>query len=74
MKERKIKMTPEEVKDFVNKASQCDFDIDIFYNHFIIDAKSILGVMGLDFNSILTLKYAGQNDDFESYVDSLCVA
>ena len=30
MKERKIKMTPEEVKDFVNKASQCDFDIDIF--------------------------------------------
>ena len=39
-------MTPEEVKDFVNKASQCDFDIDIFYNHFIIDAKSILGVYG----------------------------
>ena len=56
MKERKIKMTPEEVKDFVNKASQCDFDIDIFYNHFIIDAKSILGVMGLEFNSTLTVK------------------
>ena len=74
MKERKIKMTPEEVKDFVNKASQCDFDIDIFYNHFIIDAKSILGVMGLDFNSTLTVKYAGDNHEFESYVNTLCVA
>ena len=71
MKERKIKMTPEEVKDFVNKASQCDFDIDIFYNHFIIDAKSI---MGLDFNSTLTVKYAGDNHEFESYVNTLCVA
>ncbi len=74
MKERKIKMTPEEVKDFVNKASQCDFDIDIFYNHFIIDAKSILGVMGLDFNSTLTVKYACDNHEFESYVNTLCVA
>ena len=67
MKERKIKMTPEEVKDFVNKASQCDFDIDIFYNHFIIDAKSILGVMGLDFNSTLTVKYAGDNHERQAH-------
>lgn len=74
MKERKIRMTPDEVKDFVNEASKCDFDIDIFYNHFIIDAKSILGVMGLDFRSTLTLKYAGYNSDFESYVDTLAVA
>ena len=41
---------------------------------FIIDAKSILGVMGLDFNSTLTVKYAGDNHEFESYVNTLCVA
>lgn len=69
MKERKIKMTPQEVKDFVHVASQCDFDVDIFYNHFVIDAKSILGVMGLDFNSILTVKYAGENHEFENYIN-----
>ncbi len=74
MKERKIKMTPEQVRDFVHEASQCDFDIDIFYNHFIIDAKSFLGVMGLDFNAILTLKYAGHNDNFERYISNLAVA
>ena len=74
MIERKIKMRPEEVKDFVNEASKCDFDIDIFYNHFVVDAKSILGVMGLDFNSILTVKYAGYNGDFENYVNKFAVA
>lgn len=74
MIERKIKMKPEEVKDFVNEASKCDFDIDIFYNHFVVDAKSILGVMGLDFNSILTVKYAGYNGDFENYVNKFAVA
>ena len=45
MIERKIKMTPAEVADFVNEASKCDFDIDISYNHYVVDAKSILGVM-----------------------------
>lgn len=74
MKERKIKMTPDEVKDFVNEASKCDFDIDIFYNHFIIDAKSILGVMGLDFRSTLTLQYSGENAEFEQYINKLAIA
>ena len=74
MIERKIKMRPEEVTDFVNEASKCDFDIDIFYNHFVVDAKSILGVMGLDFNSILTVKYAGYNGDFENCVNKFAVA
>ncbi len=66
MRERKIKMTPAEVQNFVNEASKCDFDIDISYNHYTVDAKSILGVMGLDFRSILTLQYAGHNDEFEN--------
>ena len=74
MRERKIKMTPAEVQNFVNEASKCDFDIDISYNHYIVDAKSILGVMGLDFRSILTLQYAGHNDEFERYVSRLAIA
>jgi len=44
------------------------------YNHYTVDAKSILGVMGLDFRSILTLKYAGYSDEFESYVNGLAIA
>lgn len=40
----------EEVEEFVKAASKCDFDIDIFYNRVIIDAKSILGILSMDLN------------------------
>ena len=41
MKEHQIMLNAtEDVKEFVNAASKCDFDIDISYNRIIIDAKS----------------------------------
>ena len=44
MSQSKIKLNAtEEVQEFVNAASRCDFDIDVYYNRFLIDAKSILG-------------------------------
>ena len=54
----------EDVKEFV-RAGQCDFDIDVFYNRVVIDAKSILGVLSLDLTQPLTVQYGGQNDNFE---------
>ena len=69
-----IRLTPDDVQHFVNVTGKCDFDIDIFYNRYIVDAKSILGVMGLDFNSTLTVKYAGYNHDFENCVNKLAIA
>ena len=42
-----IRLTPEDVKHFVDVASKCDFDIDICYNRYVVDAKSFLGVYGL---------------------------
>ena len=40
MTERKIKFRKaEDVREFVNAASRCDFDIDIFYNRIIIEKK-----------------------------------
>ena len=59
--------------EFVQKASKCNFDIDIFYNHFVIDAKSILGVLGLDFSRELTVKYGGENKDFSMMLKKLAV-
>ena len=64
MLEKKIKLTEyEEVKEFVEK---CDFDIDVFYNRIIIDAKSMLGVLSLDLSRELTVKYGGKNNAFEN--------
>lgn len=39
--------TVEELVAFVSKAEGCDFDVDIRYNHLVIDAKSLIGVMNI---------------------------
>lgn len=66
METRKIKLTQiDEVKEFVNAASSCDFDVDIFYNRIIVDAKSLLGVLSLDLTRVLNVSCQGYNSDFE---------
>ena len=62
------------VKEFVQNASRCDFDIDVFYNRTIIDAKSILGVLSLDLSKILTVRYSEQDPRFEAILRKYCVA
>lgn len=65
-KKRRIKLSAtEDVKEFVRAAEQCEFDIDVFYNRVVIDAKSILGVFSLDLTQTLTVQYGGENQNFE---------
>lgn len=40
--EKQIKLDEKSAQEFVSAASRCNFDIDVFYNRIIIDAKSIL--------------------------------
>ena len=75
--EKKIKLTElEEVKEFVNAAGNCDFDIDVSYNsnRIIIDAKSMLGVLSLDLTRALTVKYGGENMQFENVLSKYAAA
>jgi len=72
--QRNIRLRLDDVKDFVEAASKCDFDIDIFYNSYVVDAKSILGVYGLDFTKTLTVRYNGFDPAFETYLSNLAVA
>lgn len=74
MVQRKIRLSVDEVKDFVEIASKCDFDIDIAYNRYVVDAKSILGVYGLDMTKVLTVSYNGYNAEFEHYLKHLAIA
>lgn len=75
MQERKIKLTElQDVKDFVTAASECDFDIDIFYNRVTVDAKSILGVLSMDLTRDLTVQYFGENSSFENVLSKYAVA
>lgn len=72
MKQRKIMLkTIEDAKKFVNASIKCDFDIDVFYNRVVIDAKSILGVMSLDLTQILTVEYMGEDAEYEAFLDTM---
>lgn len=75
LEEKKIKLTElEDVKEFVHAAEKCDFDIDVFYNRVIIDAKSILGVLSLDLSRELTVKYGGKDMGFENVISKYVTA
>ena len=68
--QKKIKISSvDEAKEFVSKAVACDFDINVFYNRVIIDAKSILGVLSLDLTKVLTVEYDGENKEFEEFLE-----
>lgn len=74
MRTYKIRLRLDEVKSFVAAAAKCDFDIDISYNSFVVDAKSIVGVLGLDFNQVLTVSLYGYDEAFESYLSRFAIA
>ena len=71
---KKIMLNPAQVKDFVNAATKCNFDVDIYYNRYVVDAKSILGVFGLDLTQKLTVEYSGYDQSFEQMLSTLAVA
>lgn len=74
MKQCRIKLRLDEVKSFVEAASRCDFDIDVSYNRFTVDAKSIVGVLGLDLNQILTVTYDGYDPEFDKLMKNYALA
>lgn len=74
MVQRKIRLSVDEVNHFVEAASKCNFDVDISYNRYIVDAKSILGVYGLDMTKVLTVTYNGYNAEFEQYLNNMAIA
>lgn len=69
-----IRLTPDEVQHFVDVTSKCDFDVDIHYNRYVVDAKSFLGVFGLDFAKPLMVSYDGYNGEFEEMLRKYTIA
>ena len=74
MRETRIRLNVDDVSDFVRAAAECDFDVDVKYNRILVDAKSILGVMSMDLNHVLTVKGYGESPRFESFLQRYAVA
>ena len=71
---KNIMLNPAQVEEFVSAATKCNFDVDIYYNRYVVDAKSILGVFGLDLTQKLTVEYSGYDQGFEQMLKTLAVA
>ena len=52
---------PEEVLDFVNKVAKYPYDMDMKRGRFVVDAKSILGIMNLGLNNVISLQVYGDH-------------
>lgn len=49
MTTKKIRLnTINDVKDFVNAVTLCDYEVDLVSGRYAIDAKSIMGIFSLD--------------------------
>ena len=75
-KNKVIRLDASKVNDFVNAATRCDFEIDIMNSgrNSGVDAKSYLGIMGLDLTKDLVVEYDGEDEAFEALLDSLAPA
>lgn len=70
MKERKIRLqSVEDAKKFVQITTECDFDVDLYDNSIVVDAKSIIGVLSMDLRHVLIVRYAGENKNLEAFLD-----
>lgn len=75
MLEKKIRLNAvNDVTEFVRAAEKCQFDVDVFYNRMVIDAKSILGVMSMDLTKTLTVKYAREDRSIERVLNKFAIA
>ena len=53
----------EQIRQFINIIEKIDTYFDLGSGQRVVDAKSVIGVMGLDFSKPLRLRY--QSDDAE---------
>ncbi|MDO4261067.1 MAG: HPr family phosphocarrier protein [Eubacteriales bacterium] len=73
MTEIQIKLPPDSVSAFVKRTQNCDFNIDIAYDHTEIDGKSLLGILSLDLNRVLNVRMDGSDQELEGFLQQLSV-
>lgn len=66
----KIKLsTINDVKEFVNAVTLCDYDVDLVSGKYVIDAKSIMGIFSLDLSQ--TVDVVVHTDECGGFVESI---
>ena len=52
----------DKVKSFVNEITKFDYDFDLVYGRYVIDAKSIMGIFSLDLSKPIDLNIHAEDD------------
>ena len=63
--------TINEVKEFVNIVLQCPYDVDLVSGRYIIDAKSLMGILSLDLTRPIDLEADIDSDDVEELLKKI---
>ena len=58
-----------DVKDFVNVVSRCDFEVDLVSGRYVVDAKSIMGIFSLDLSK--PIKVEIHSDDCDKFMEDI---
>ena len=59
----KINLTYDDLKEFVRITSSFESDIDIVKRRYVIDAKSLMGILSLDFSKDISIVIHSENKD-----------
>ena len=59
----KIKLKYEDLKEFIKTTESFESDIDIVKGRYVVDAKSLLGVLSLDFTQPTMVVIHSVNED-----------
>ncbi|HIU71310.1 MAG TPA: HPr family phosphocarrier protein [Candidatus Galloscillospira excrementipullorum] len=57
-----------QVKDFVNQCSGCSFEITLSSGQAVINAKSIMGLFGLDLNAPIVMRTEGEGEELAAFL------
>ena len=62
----------EKVKNFVNRVSTFDCDVDIIYGRYVIDGTSIMGIFSLDLtNPVTVMIHTDDYDELKRFFDMM---
>ena len=59
----KIKLKYEDLKEFINITTSFESNIDMIKDRYVVDAKSLLGVLSLDFTQPTMVVIHSVNED-----------
>ncbi len=68
----KIKLKYEDLKEFIKITTSFESNIDMIKDHYVIDARSIMGIMSLDFTQpTMVVIHSSNEDEIVRFYDAM---